>query len=764
MIHLRNFGLSIANVSRRSLLLGLGAGSLVLALRLPLRAQEAKKYGGEAMPGGLVKDPQVFVAIGEDGTVTILAHRSEMGQGVRTSLPLVIADELEADWARVTIQQAVADEGRYGSQDTDGSRSMRQHFAVLRRMGATVRRMLEEAAAAEWQVPVEEVRAENHTVLHAASGRRLDYGALAEAAAALPLPAEAAIRLKTPAEFRYIGREGLDLIDNVAITTGQARYGIDTELEGMVHAVVARPPVYGGKVAAYDAAAALAVPGVLKVVELPAPSLPSAFLPLGGIAVIAENTWAAIRGREALQITWDDGPNGGYDTAGYRALLTEAVRAPGKVVRESGDLETALAGAAQRVEAEYYVPHHAHATMEPPAAVVRIRDGLCEAWACVQAPEATREGLSQLLDIPFDKVTVNVTLLGGGFGRKSKPDFVFEAGLLSQALGGRPVKMTWTREDDMAHDFLNTTMVSRLEAGLDEEGLPVALLYRTAAPSITSIFQPGVVHEAPFELGMGAVDMPFDVPNLRVENPEAAAHTRIGWFRAVFNIPHAFALQSFVAELAAAAGRDPKDYLLAMIGPDRRIDPATLSETWNYGEDPALYPIDTGRLRRVIEVAAEGAEWGRALPQGSGLGIAAHRSFASYIAAVVEVAVDPQGAVSVPRVDIAVDCGPVVNPDRVRSQMEGAVVQGLGIALLSDITFREGRVEQTNFDSYEVPRIDMVPRDIRVHLLPAEDYTEPLGGVGEPGVPPVVPALLNAVFAASGKRIRSLPLGNQLAT
>ncbi|HJU38422.1 MAG TPA: molybdopterin cofactor-binding domain-containing protein, partial [Tahibacter sp.] len=559
---------------------------------------------------------------------------------------------------------------------------------------------------------------------------------------------------------RYIGKAELPIVDGFDITTGRATYGQDVRLEGMKYAVIARPPVYGGKVKSYDAADAQKVPGVLKIVALDSAAIPSAFKPLGGVAVVATNTWAAIKGREKLKIVWDDGPNATYDSAAYRASLEAAARQPGKVVREAGDVDKALAGAAKKIEAEYYLPHLAHATMEPPAALARVADGRCEAWACVQSPQDARDLLAGVLGLANDKVTVNVTLLGGGFGRKSKADFVAEAALLSRAMDGKPVKVTWTRDDDLMHDFFHTVSVERLEAGLDANGKVVAWRHRSVAPTITSIFMPDPKHEAPFELGLGMADTPFDVPNLRLENPEAAAHTRIGWFRSVSNVPHAFAIQSFVAELAAAAGRDPKDFLLDLIGPARLIDADAIG-TWNYGEDPKRHPIDTGRWRRVIETVAKESGWGRQLPAGRALGIAAHRSFVTYVAAVVEVEVK-DGAVVVPRVDIAVDCGPQVNPERIRSQMEGSVVQGIALATLGEITFKDGRGQQTNFHQYQLTRMPQAPKEIRVHLVAADDYDRPLGGVGEPGVPPVAPALVNAVFAATGKRIRALPIGGQL--
>jgi len=754
----------IANVSRRRFLRDASAlGGLVLAAGLPaaVRAQQAPRYGADGMPHGWVDDPLVFVSIAASGIVSIVCHRGEMGQGVRTGMPMIVAEELEADWGRVRVVQAPGDEARYGNQDTDGSRSTRHFFEPMRRCGAAARQMLEAAAAAQWKVPIGEVEAKNHEVVHRPTGRKLGYGALARAAAKMPVPAREAIRLKDPAQFRYLGKGELKIVDGPDIVTGKAVYGIDTRLPGMLHAVVARPPVYGGKVKSFDAADALKVSGVVKVVQIDPSAAPPHFNPLGGVAVVARNTWAAIQGRNALKIVWDDGPNASYDSGAYKAALEQAARRPAKAVRNDGDFAAAIAKAARTVDAEYYVPHLAHATIEPPAATARIAQGKCEVWGCFQSPQAAKDLIAKRLGISPKDVTVNVTLIGGGFGRKSKPDFGVEAAVLSRAMDGRPVKVTWTRDDDLHHDYFHTVSVEYLQAGLDAQGRPIAWLHRSAAPTILSTFDGDAKLPAPFELGMGVINVPFAIPNVRIETPEAVAHTRIGWFRAVSNIPHAFAVQSFVAELAAAAGRDPKDYLLEVIGPPRVLNPHQIGDSWNHGESPERYPIDTGRLRRVVETAAREAGWGRSLPKGRGLGIAAHYSFVSYIAAVVEVAVDDKGALTIPRVDIAVDCGATVNPERVRAQMEGACVMGVGIAAQSEITFKDGRVQQDNFNTYEVTRLPGAPREIRVHIVPG-DFGKPLGGVGEPGVPPVPPALCNAIVAATGKRIRRLPIRDQL--
>ena len=751
----------IANVSRRGFLKGMiSAGALVLSVRVfpevLWTAAAEPGYAGTHVDHAALH-PSVYVGIDTDGTVYIVAHRSEMGTGIRTSLPLVLADELDADWKRVKVEQAIGD-ASYGSQDTDGSHSIRQFYGAMREAGATTRLMLTQAAAQQWKVPVKECECDLHCVVHRGSARRADYGQLTLLAAKLNVPDNKELQLKPPSAWRYVGK-GMVSYDVEDLCTGRAQYGMDARMDGMVYASVEHPPVLGGKVKSYNDKQALKVPGVRQTATIEPFKPPHGNQALGGIAVIADNTWAAFQGRKKLSIDWENGPNAIYESDEFKKELQATARKPGKVVRSVGDVDAGFAKGGKIVEAEYYVPHLAHASMEPPVAVAEFRDGKVTAWAPTQNPQGVQETLSKILGIPKENVICYVTLLGGAFGRKSMPDYVVEAVILSKKIG-RPVKVVWTREDDIKFDYYHAVSAMYLKAALDERGKPTAWLQRSAFTPIPSTFVENAQYGSAGELGMGWTDVPFDVPNLRVENGPAAAHVRIGWLRSVANIYHCFATQSFAGELAHSAGRDPVEYLLALLGPDRILDLKNTNYP-NHGASYEAYPVDTARLRRVVEAVAEQSGWGkRKLGNGSGLGIAAHRSFLTYVATVVEVEVS-QGKLRIPRVDMVVDAGLIVNPEITRAQFQGAAVFATSLAMMGEITAKNGAIEQSNFNDYRVARIDDAPRQINIHIV---ESNAPPAGVGEPGVPPFAPALCNAIFAATGKRIRELPVAKTILT
>ena len=624
---------------------------------------------------------------------------------------------------------------------------------MLRLSGATARLMLIRAAAQQWEVSASECKTDVHVVVHSLSGRRLGYGDLATAASKLAVPKKDEVQLKSKSAWRYIGK-GMTSYDLTELVTGKAVYGMDAHIDGMLYASIEHPPVLGGKIKSVDNTDALKVGGVSQTIVIDPFKPPPAFQPLGGVAVLANSTWAAFQGRKKLKIEWDNGPNETYDSDQYKKELQETARKPAKLIRGQGDVDKAFASTESTFEAEYYVPLLAHAPMEPMVALAEFKDGKVHAWAPTQNPQAVQAIISSELGIRKEDVICHVTLLGGGFGRKSKPDYVAEAAVLSHKVG-RPVKVVWTREDDIKFDYYNAVAAMYMKAALDSNGKPTAWLQRSVFPPITSIFDVNAVYGDPPHLAQGWTDMPYDIPNLRIENGPAKAHVRIGWLRSVANIYHGFAVQTFTDELAHRAKRDPADYLLDLIGQPRTLN-FTGVDYPNYGASYDTYPWETGRLRRVTEMVVEKSGWGkRKLGKGAGLGIAAHRSFLTYVATVVEVEVNDDGDIRIPRVDAVVDAGLVVNPEVTKAQFEGAAVFGTSVARSGEITAKNGVIEQSNFDTYPVARINEAPYQTNVYLVESD---APPAGVGEPGVPPFIPALCNAIYAATGKRIRELPL------
>lgn len=759
--------------SRRVFLEGLGLSTLGLFIGFYAEAAEptnepggdtdpkAKTSSPEAEKSAQGLNPNVFMHLAPTGLLTIVCHRSEMGQGIRSSLPVLLADELGAAMEQVKVVQAIGDKA-YGDQNTDGSNSVRGTYENMRLAAATMRSMLLAAAAKRWNVAPESCTTENHKVLQKGGKKQLNFGELAIEAGTLPIPQPAAVKLRPDAELRRIGKP-LPLLDGPAYVRGTAVFGADVRLPGMLIATIARPPVVGGQLKSYNAKAALAIPGVKAVHEMPKPEAPYMFQPWGGVAVLALHTYAALEGRKALAASWEAGPNGSYDSAAYRRELEKKLDGEGESLRSLGDSKKALAGAAQTVEASYYVPHLPHVPMEPPVAIASYDaedGGRCEVWAPTQNPQAARSEVARILGLDEAKVTVNVTLLGGGFGRKSKADFVAEAAFLSKKAGA-PVRVQWTREDDIHNDYPNTVSAQKLTAGLDPKGKVIAWRHRTAFPSIASLFDPKNKGPSGNDLQQGVLDLALDVPNISAETYAASAHVRTGWLRSVYNIFHAFAVNSFLDEIAHARRMDPKDLMLEVIGPPRTLGLKELgvAELKNYGSPLEKHPVDAARLRAVIERVTKNAGWNRRREaKGHGFGLAAHRSFLSYVGVVAAVSQKAE-QYQVDEVWIVIDAGRVINPDRCRAQMEGSIINAMNHALYGGITHKAGAVEQSNFDGVRLVRMGEHPQRIHVDIVPS---TLAPGGVGEPGVPPVAPAIANAFFALTGKRVRELPLLAQL--
>jgi isoquinoline 1-oxidoreductase beta subunit len=708
---------------RRFLITGASAGTgLVIGIYLPGCSRRAA-------PEGPPFEPNAWLRIAPDGQTTIWVGKSEMGQGVRTALPMLVAEELEADWTTVRIEQAVSDRERYGSQGTGGSSSVRTSWERLGKAGAAAREMLITAAAGIWNADRGECRAENGTVIHDPSGRRLGYGELTAAAAGVPIPENPP--LKDPGKFRLLGKP-VHRLDTPGKVDGSAQYGIDFRTEGMLRAVIARSAPFGGKVAAFDPAGAMKVPGVRQVVQV-----------ASGVAVVADSTWAAMQGREALEVRWDPGPNAALTSAAIRQKFEAMSRRPGATARQEGNAAAAMAGAVKRLEAVYEVPYLDHAPMEPMNCTARVGADECEIWAPTQVPNSVQSEVARVTGLAPEKVRVHTTLLGGGFGRRLEEDYAIDAAQVAKAAGA-PVQVVWSREEDIRHGFYRPASYHRLAAAIGRDGWPSAWTHRIVAPSIVGQRWPEEIKKGLDEQAVeGAANIAYNIPHIRVEYVMANTAVPIGWWRAVYSTQNAFANECFLDEVAAAAGKDPLELRLHLL----RDQPK--------GSPPLTDPLpDVARVRGVLELAAGKAGWGTPLSAGRGRGIAAHFSFGSYAAEVAEVSVGPAGELKVERVVCAIDCGRIVNPDTIEAQMEGSVAFGLTAALKGAITIAGGAVEQSNFHDYEMLRINEMPA-VEVHIVPS---SAPPGGIGEPGVPPVFAALANAVFAATGRRIRRLPI------
>jgi isoquinoline 1-oxidoreductase beta subunit len=643
-----------------------------------------------------------WVKVSGDDSITVIIDRSEMGQGVVTSLAMLVAEELEADLEKLRTEFAPVDpvysNPRLGEQMTGGSTSVRSAWEPLRKAAAQAREKLIAAAAGTWGVAKSECRAEHGAVLHAASGRQLRYGALAEKAATLPEPQS--VMLKPAAAWRLLGRPALQLAAP-AMVTGRTVYGIDITLPGMLYATVWRCPVFGGQLARFDASRTLAVQGVRQVVKI-----------ASGVAVVADSFGAALKGRDALAVSWHGGPNAALNSAEIHRLFERGAQRPGQVAHEQGDPLGILKAASGVIEAVYETPYLAHGTMEPMNCTAQVRPDGCEVWVPTQAPQGARQTAVRITGLPDRAVRIHSTFLGGGFGRRLEQDFVAEAVEIAKTVAA-PVQVVWTRQDDMQHDFYRPANYTLLKAVLNGRGMPLAWFQRIVGP----------------RLALEGSDVPYAIPHYREEHVEQDPGIPTGPWRSVGASQNAFAIEGFIDELAIASGHDPFQFRRALLG-------------------------HAPRYRRVLEQVAEKANWGGQPAPGQGRGIALYRSFGSWVAQVAEVTVTAEGGIQVQRLFCAIDCGMTVNPDTVAAQLEGAVAFGLSAALRGAITIDQGRVQQANFEDYPILTLAEMP-EVEVHILPS---TEPPGGVGEPGVPPVAPAVANAVFAATGRRLRRLPL------
>ncbi|MFT5674418.1 MAG: isoquinoline 1-oxidoreductase beta subunit [Paraglaciecola sp.] len=714
----------VQNQSRRTFLKVASAtsGGLMLSFSIPSLAS-ASATSSEFTPNA-------FIELSENGDTLIYCGRCEMGQGISTALPAVVADEMEADWSRVSVKQADGDEDKYGSQATGGSASIRTMFEPMREAGAAAKQMLVAAACKVWNTTEENCYAENHFVINRLNSQKLGYGELATLASKSVVPQKPVLKSKD--QYRYIGK-AIARQDQAMVVVGERKYGVDTKLPGMKYAAIIHCPVLGGKLKSLDKTEALKVKGVSAVVEIPRYDVP--YGSVGGVAVVADNSWTAQQAVKKLVIEWDAGPNKVYNTHEYKQQLVVNVEKPAQLVTERGDVDKAFADSAVTVKATYTGGHLSHAPMEPNASVVWVQKDSCEVWASTQSPGDIQKVLGGYLKRDPKDIFVHVMMAGGAFGRKFKCDYVHEAAVISQQVNA-PVQLIWSREEDMRTGYYHSINAQHIEASLDKDGNVSGWLHRAAFPSISSLFDPSL-DRAPANSLADIANHPFGITNLRSETGEAPTHTRIGWYRAVYAIFYGFAFGTFADELANKAGKSTVDFL---------------NQLYDANNNPKQKD-QVKRSKAVLALAAKHSGIGKKLPKGEGIGIAIHHSFHSYVAMAVHTRVDGDN-IKVLNVDCAIDCGQVLNLDGATAQMEGAVVMGMSLSLYTEISFKDGAVVNSNFHDYPVMRIQDMP-NVRVHIV---DSDEKPTGLGEPGVAPFAPALSNAIFAASGKRYRDIPI------
>lgn len=701
---------------------GLSAGGLIIGVSLPasiLGSGEASEF-----------EPSAFIYIDTNGDTTLYCGRCEMGQGISTALPAAVADELEADWTRVTVLQGDADK-KYGPQDTGGSKSIRVMLEPMRKAGAAGREVLVAAAAQTWNIPVKDCFAKSHAVYNRIDDRSIQFGELVETASKLPVPEEPVLKKRD--EFRYIGKS-LQRHDQDEMVVGKRVYGADKKVPGLKYAAIRHVPVLGGSVKSVDKSAIEGMKGVVDVVVMP--HFENSFASVGGVAVVADNTWIAEEALAKLKIEFEGGENASYNTEEYKQQLVKNVEIPAKKEFEKGSLETAFNEAEKRHKATYVTGHLSHTPMEPMASLVWVQDDKCEIWASTQDPVTIQKTIAAYLDRKPEDIIVHVMMAGGAFGRKFKCDYVHEAAVLSKAVGA-PVQLTWSREEDTRTGFYHPCSAHHIEASLDADNNLTGWLHRAAFPTISSTFDPGSVQPSAGDLEAISKHL-YGIENLRVESGLARAHTRIGWLRSVYHIFYGFVINGFTDELAHEAGMDMVQFL---------------NKIYENNSNPE-HQEQIKRSRGVLNKVVEMSNWGKGLPANHGLGLAVHHSFASYAAMVAHVEVTGRD-LKVHRVDCAADCGLILNPDIATAQMEGAVTMGLGFILNPEISFRNGAVVNSNFYDYPIIALDEAPTEINVGFV-GQEYTST--GIGEPGVPTTAPAVANAIFAATGKRYRSMPI------